>query len=165
IIVYTFLIFLIAVIVELFSPYHIYKVFRWIPCFFSGILFSKFLIFSKINKKTRLFLPFTLLLLCVIIRNIYNTSTGSNHLDFIIAPVFIISVVLLSEKCKNKGEIFNFFGEYSSYMWLVHSFFIYYYFQGFILLIQNPIIIYIWTILLSTITANLLSKISSIFLK
>ena len=44
-------------------------------------------------------------------------------------------------------------------MWLTHTFFAYYYFQDFVLLPRVSILIYLWLIIISLITAIILEKI------
>lgn len=154
--VYCSLLIVIVILSEFLSSYSIYKVIRWIPCFLVGILFSKFSLFTKIPKKLPHLYSVILILFTVCIRNLFNQTTSSNHLDFLLVPIFIFACLSLISA---KNEFLPFWGKYSFYMWLTHSFYIYYYFQNIALIPKIPLFIYIWVILLSTVTALLLSYI------
>ena len=51
----------------------------------------------------------------------------------------------------------RFLGKYSTFIWLSHTFWIYYYFQPVVLLPRYSILIYLWSVLLSLLTAMALS--------
>lgn len=67
-------------------------------------------------------------------------------------------VELLSKHRKIK-EIFVAFGEKSAFMWLVHTFFSYYYFQRLTYALYFSVLIYMWLILMSFVIASILDYI------
>lgn len=57
-------------------------------------------------------------------------------------------------------KMLSLFGKYSVYIWLVHTFFAYYYFQNIILIPRYSLLIYVWLFLLSFGVAIILDKLS-----
>lgn len=62
-------------------------------------------------------------------------------------------------------NILAYFGEHSTYIWLTHTFFAYYYFQNLILLPRYSVLIYLWLVVISLLTSIILSGIYHILEK
>jgi len=117
------------------DPYHSKLNFLiWQTSFALGIICAKFNFFSSrfICYLDKLGWIWVLsgLLLCVLIGLILRSRVGIKY-DFLIAPIFIyFSIRTVGMLQLNK--LFAYVGQYSFPLWLVHSFFCYYYFQEFI---------------------------------
>lgn len=82
--------------------------------------------------------------------------------DIILAPFLIFGLVLIFHSRfagKKVAPVLCLFGRYSTFMWLTHTFFIYYYFQPVILLPRVSVLIYIWAVIISLVSAVVLDKI------
>ena len=96
------------------------------------------------------------LLMLIYIRNKFAIHPRYNKLDFIIAPIFIYSILTIIKYIDKKqiiSKILIYFGNYNTFIWLTHTFYCYYYFQYIILKFKYSIFIYLITIFLSLITA------------
>lgn len=125
--------------------------------FMLGCFFSKFNVFSKLKDKyTFLFNSYTvasLLLVFPLFVRAYVPMIGVTEL--FIVPMFVIGIVNI---CKFRGgEYLYFLGKHSMNLWLIHSFFIYYYAKGVTFLTNIPVIMFI--------TVLALSLVCSIFIK
>lgn len=118
-------------------------------CFVSGIacvsinVYDKFY-FSLCKVGTfkyilSIFLVVTLALLRMIL------GLGCNY-DFICAPIFVFGIGMII-KCKLFTNYINrvllFIGKYSTYIWLTHTFFAYYYFQQYLYWFRYSTIIFV----------------------
>lgn len=142
--------------------------FMYILCFIVGYLFSQFNIYGKIEniikkyKKMDLIISIISLLMLIYIRNKFAIHPRYNKLDFIIAPIFIYSILTIIKYIDKKhiiSKILIYFGNYNTFIWLTHTFYCYYYFQSIILKFKYSIFIYLITILISLITSILLNYI------
>ena len=89
-------------------------------------------------------------------------NPGESKPDIILAPflVFGLTLILHSDIAERKVvTVLCLFGRYSTFMWLTHTFFIYYYFQPVILLPRVSILIFIWAVLISLVNAMIMEKI------
>ena len=92
----------------------------------------------------------------IISPNMYDTS-----FDWLFAPCFVYSTVLLIKFIKNKYVLFilNNLGKYSVYIWLSHTFIIYYYFNEMIMCLKYIPLIYCITIISCLIVGIILDYI------
>ncbi len=134
--------------------------------FIIGYICAKFEIFQRIynikafNKNKNLF-AFLILLICIVTRVILSKSAGSSGMDvFIIAP-FIFSICILFDNFEKISELLRKLGKHSVYMWLVHTFFCYNYFQPLITFSKISTIMYIELTIVSLITSMILYYIES----
>jgi len=89
---------------------------------------------------------------------------GKNILVFI-TPVIVLSFVILNIKKSSFLSIsLSFFGRLSLPIWLIHPFYCYYFFSGFIYSIPNGLLAYIVLVTLSTFTAYILNKINQLLI-
>lgn len=84
----------------------------------------------------------------------------------ILAPILIylfINVLNIMSKDIHLNRILIIFGENSLFIWLIHTFYLYYYFQNIILLPKYSLFIYLLLVLISLITAIILNYILRLF--
>ena len=84
--------------------------------------------------------------------------------DYYLVPILVFGFVLLMKNafaCKYLGSIFLFIGKYSTYIWLTHTFFAYYYFQNLTYAPRFSWLIAIWCIFLCIVSGVILEKIRS----
>lgn len=122
--------------------------------FMLGCFFAKFDIFGWLNeqyfwlyKKTWLA---PLFILIPILVRAYLPLIGITEL--LIVPIFCVGIVNI---CKTGGKILFFFGKYSTNLWLIHSFFIFYFLNGISFVTNNPFVIFI-TVLGCSLTCSII---------
>ncbi len=122
--------------------------------FLSAYFIGKFRIYEYIHTRTKdsKMISLLLIVLILLIRWKLVLNPAGGELDVLITPFLIYPLVLLIKDSRH----LSFLGKYSTYMWLTHTFLIYYYFQKIILLPRVSILIYIWSVLLSLLTAMLM---------
>ena len=130
--------------------------------FLMAFLIGKFSIFEKLEARfgMHLYIAIPILVACILFRWFYVTDAAQSDCDVIITPFLIYSLVMLLHISKADGvvqRVLRYFGKYSTYIWLTHTFWIYYYFQQVVLLPRYSLLIYLWALCLSLCTAILLS--------
>ena len=134
--------------------------------FFVGYLCSFFHIFEFGSKNSTFqsikpFLTFALLSACIIIRWMRAYDAVYCKYDaFITAPI-IYSVVTLCNYVKPLTGFLQKLGKYSTYMWLTHTFFCFYYMSHWILAAKVSVLMFITTTLLSLASAFILTLIEN----
>lgn len=133
---------------------------RVLPSFFSGYVFAKYDLFKKYNSLfSTNFIRVIISLFTVIAVFDFRFKTGVDmDYDYIYAPIFIISCVNIVNEIKYLKNIFIAIGKLSTYMWLMHSFFCYYYFQSYIYIWHNPIIIVCWLVLVTYVVSFIIDR-------
>jgi len=130
--------------------------------FFVGFLCAFFHLFEIGSKnltfqKLKLFLAFALLFVCVGIRWIRAYDAVYCKYDaFITAPI-IYSVVTLCNYLKPLAVFLQNIGRYSTYMWLTHTFFCFYYMSHWILATRLSFFMFLATTVLSLFTSWILT--------
>lgn len=120
----------------------------WQLAFVIGILFAYLNIFEKsevlFNKKTNIFYSIGVCLLIFLARFRFGMD-----IDLFITPFFVYysSAIFISRNIVNK--LISFLGDYSFEIWLIHSFFCYYYFQNLVFFPKISILILFWLMVLS----------------
>lgn len=100
----------------------------YVVCFCSGVLIAKKAAFSAVAEKTdklrfRSLLSLGLIILVFVLREVLSVLT----LEFLYVILFVYALRMLLSDTVRINRIFAFLGRYSSYMWLTHSFFCYYF--------------------------------------
>lgn len=109
--------------------------------FMMGCFFSKYDIYGRIDKnvgqygKNKFFLSFVFILFPIIVRA-YVPLIGITEL--VIVPMFALGVVYLC-RVKYIAKVLSFMGKHSMNLWLIHSFFIYYYLNGITFLVNSAV--------------------------
>lgn len=133
----------------------------FIACFWTGILFAKDDLFTKLkntidnNIKLNIFSDLIILLGIIFLRQIGIKS----NLDIFYVPVFIIICLDLVNRIKILEKVFYELGKESTNMWLIHSFYCYY-FYAFAKIVVWPkwaVLCLIVLIILSYLSSKLLN--------
>lgn len=147
-------------LVEYFALFNIFEFLRMVCSFMWGALFAKYDLFAEIKTYIKLNILWTnilmafILILAFIIRTIIPIHAASVFFMVIFACCFYM--------IKKSTIVENFFilmGKHSTNIWLVHTFFCYYYFHDFIYGLKYPVLIYIVTLGLSFIASLLINKV------
>lgn len=135
--------------------------------FLTAFLISKLNILEKID--CRCFIkPFFAVLgtaLCFLLRWLLVTEPSQSNCDIFIIPFLIFFIVALLHSANTYGmtrRVINYVGANSTFIWLTHTFWLYYYFQRIALLPRYSIFIFIWVLILSLFTSIILTKIISL---
>ena len=133
--------------------------------FLVGNIFAKLDIFLKIKKAIdkRHFSRklFAIILLQIVIYGRMKSTVSELDMkyDYIFVPFFILAIELLVNEKGKIGKTLISFGKRSTYIWLLHTFFCYYYFKEYILMAKYSILIYLVVTLLSYISALIIDKV------
>ena len=107
------------------------------------------------------------LLIVILLRNYFASSAGHCISDIFLVIPFVFCIIWLLDN-SSTANVLIWFGKYSTYIWLTHTFFCYYYFQTIIVSAKLSILMFAETVALSTITGIVLTyierKIDSKFL-
>lgn len=123
-----------------------YDVFRSMSVFCNGIINKNYI--------------WPILLILPILVRAYLPMIGITEL--IMVPIFIYGIVNL---CKmTGGGIFSFLGKHSMNLWLIHSFFIYYYLKHITYITHNPFIMFMTVIGCGLCCSLLIEKLKHKFL-
>lgn len=147
-------------LVEYFALFNIFEFLRMVCGFMWGALFAKYDLFAKIKTYIKLNTLWTnvlmvfILVLAFIIRTIILIHAASVFFMVIFACCFY-----MINKSTNVESFFMLMGKHSTNIWLVHTFFCYYYFHDFIYGLKYPVLIYIVTLGLSFIASLLINKV------
>lgn len=135
--------------------------FSILPSFVAGCMLARYDILSTVKNKLAgrgiwCAAAVVLMLAVFIVR-----FSSSVLYDFIYAPVYIICFLILmpTKPFRLCSKVFMALGEESAVMWLVHSFFCYYWGQKLVYFPKYPVIIFIWCTILSFFTAKIIDKI------
>lgn len=81
--------------------------------------------------------------------------------ELLLVPMFCLGIV---NGCEfGGGKIFAFFGRHSMNLWLLHSFFIFYYLNGLTFVTRNPLVMFFTVVALSLLSSILINKIRQWF--
>ena len=124
--------------------------------FILGCFFAKFDIFGKLYKRYAFlfdrFITAPLLIIFPLFVRAYGPIIGITEL--FIVPLFIIGIVNIC-KIRGGGKICLFLGKHSMNLWLIHSFFIYYYANKVTFLTYNAAIMF-FTVLACSLICSIL---------
>lgn len=135
----------------------LYGIFFWQISFAVGMLcansnfFSNRLIRAFDNSRELWFI------LCLFFCMIARAKFGAK-IDFLIVVIVIYSLIRIIDQSKILQRILSYLGSYSFPMWLIHSFFCYYYFQDFIYFPRWSPCIFILLTITSLLTAISIEK-------
>ena len=136
--------------------------------FLVGMYCVRFHVFEQIDLVTKgvyqLVTTWFMLILVIVIRVILADKANYNTADVFLTPFFVYSVTrLLSNITNSKSvKVIQLFGKYSTYIWLTHTFFAYYYFQKLVLLPKYSILIVIWLSLLMLLCGYCLDRVENL---
>lgn len=146
------------------------RVVTYLFCFLWGSLFVKYSVFEKadkIIKKSVITKIAFALIVCIVMVVRLRFITNYDY-DYVFVPFLIYAMLcLIKAKWFNSKIkcVFMFIGKYTTYIWLVHTFFAYYYFQELTYMPKYSLLIFIWDVVLSLATGILLNIIHSFIMK
>lgn len=128
--------------------------------FVSGWLCNRWEVFEK-TEKIRIHWSIRFIVMAIVmVAKVY--CPGGMLIDTILTPVFI-ALCLKAIKSFSKIERYlRLVGKYSTYMWLTHTFFAFYYWPNFVYGFKYPILITLVLIFVSLITAACLTQIENL---
>ena len=144
------------------------------PTFFAGIVFAKYDGFSLLRKEIRnVKCTWMRNILCIggiILIILLRTHLLGAGFDIIMVPLFMALVVELLDNMKYIRRVVGYLGKHSTNMWLVHSFYCYYYYEvvKLVYFTSNPWLVWAWLTVLSlgsSIVIDYLYKIPQIVRK
>lgn len=83
-----------------------------------------------------------------------RSKWGITEMTIVMTPLCIYLFVVFFRKIGRANQVFLFFGKHSMNMWLIHSFFCYYYFQKEMLMVSNNAIVdYVLLVVVSLVSS------------
>ena len=132
----------------------------FITCFWMGILMAREDLLGKVREgliNNHLLNPITDIIVLACIPYLENCVFGS-YLDFLFVPAVILFSLDLLERCNWVRKILHALGAQSTNMWLIHSFFCYYfYFFVRITVYSNNALISLITLVAMTYAASIMT--------
>lgn len=121
-----------------------------IPMFMAGCFLAKYEVIEKIRAcfdygYVRKIIGIIMIIATFLLRQRWamRTNWGWDRLDFIYAASVCIAIALIIDGLTYVKKGLSFVGKYATGIWLIHSFFCYYYFQQLIYAPKNSILIFI----------------------
>lgn len=134
--------------------------YSYLLCFITGAIVNYEMLLNRIDKlKIHPIISLIILMIVFIIRTLF---LGSNLYDYVIIVPFVYATLsfLNIEILKNTiNKLLMFIGQYSKYIYYIHTFFIYYYFQSITFIPKYSILIFIWTLGICVIVSYILNRI------
>lgn len=141
----------------------------YLLCFFSGYFISRFglyeLIINRIPSNFIFILGMFSLIVSISIRVILAKDPSWAKLDFILVPMFVFGFLNLISKLPKLGNILDFFGQYSTFMWLTHVFFYDHYAKSIVMFSHISTFIYLTLVALSLFSSMALNFLYRYFSK
>ena len=137
---------------------HACELMEILPAYVTGCLFARYGLLSEVKTRFGGQWLYCLAALLVMIGVFFIRPRNNKYYDFINAAVFI-SALTVFLPLKHTGllkTVFEKLGEESAIMWLVHTFFCYYWFQRFTYLPKYSPLIFLWLLALSYGAAKLI---------
>ena len=136
----------------------LYTTLTLLPAFAIGCTLAKYDIFSKVRDhcgKNRLWIVASVGIIgALFLLHPFNWLLY----DFINAAVFICCLLVLMDTAAGRAasRLFEILGNESTYLWLIHALFCYYWCQKLVFAPKYSILIFLWLLALSFVTAKLL---------
>lgn len=106
---------------------------------------------------------FLCLVICLVLTGaafVVRSKWGITEMTIVLTPLFIYLFVGFFRLIGNANKVFLFFGKHSMNMWLIHTFFCYYYFQKEMLMISdNAIVAYVLLVVMSLLSSMVIDLI------
>lgn len=129
-----------------------------------GFYIKQLNVFNNISGKYKSkYIDIFGLLLVICFRQYMTPSFMSTEYDWLFAPLFIYFMCKLLANFTDKLMILRTLAKYSLYIWLIQTFFIYYYFQELIVLPRISILVFLWALLICLLVSIGLAYIYRIF--
>ena len=132
--------------------------------FVIAYLCARYQIFERIYNKFHKYNWFSVIgtISILFVRGIVVKNPEQSSIDVLITPFFVYFIVCILHTDyveKHIARLLRYFGKYSTFMWLTHNFYIYYYAQDLMLWPRYSVLIFVWLVIISLVTAMLLEKI------
>lgn len=132
-------------------------------CFLFGMLIYENRLYEKVSIKLcrDRFYSIIISVICIIFSVIIRTISSFN-IDAFLVVIYIFGCLQILKTMKNSKvirRVLQFLGRYSIYIWLIHTFFLYYYFQSEFMQLKYAILIYIVIICVCLVISMGLNKI------
>lgn len=139
---------------------HVYNFCYYYPSFFLGLLFCKYALFEKFQ---RVFPKESLrVVACVLFTGIafvVRSKWNITEMTILMTPLLIYLFVVFFSVIGKANKVFLFFGKHSMNMWLIHTFFCYYYFQKEMLMVSdNAVVDYVLVVAMSLVASMVVEK-------
>lgn len=136
------------------------KTLQQLPNFLIGIIAAKHNLFAYyLTKMGSSKFPVAISTICILLIVAFR-HYAIKQFDYLLAPAFIVPCTYLCDLSPSiLKKILKELGQYSTYMWLIHSFFCYQYFQPFIFIPKYSVLILLNLIIVSYVSAKMLEKI------
>ena len=137
---------------------HIKVMLGLLPGFVTGCIFARYGILDAVKSRLGGRLPWCLAAVAGMAALFYIHLYNYMFYDFINTAVFIVclTVLLPTRPGQLVGRVFEILGEESTFMWLTHSFFCYYWCQKLVFAPRYSPLIFLWLLALSFVSAKLL---------
>lgn len=144
----------------------LFSCFLYFPCFLVGYWMAENQVIEKIGKIKVLKNPLVgfIGIVVIFVARIVSNSIISLPLDVIYAPVLICMICSLEKilNLKCVSIMFGTLGKYSTGMWFFHAVFFSTYvsdiFQPVLFIVKNPVLMFLWLVILSFAGAFLFQK-------
>lgn len=144
------------------------NLFLWQLLFCLGLLIANYRIFERTGQQlkqlslNRWWFSLIILSLCMLLRQ--EPYLTDKLKDPLTAPIFLYFSVQLIKQL-HLDRLFSLLGDHSLNIWLIHTFFCYYYLTNLVLLPRLSPLIFIWLLLLSLASSYLINRLANIILK
>ncbi|MCQ2272823.1 MAG: acyltransferase [Bacteroidales bacterium] len=149
-----------------YAIYDLYMILHFIAPFIVGMLFAYYAengAFSQkvcnIISKNRLLMGGGIVCLLVV------RCLFSRYFDVLIFSSILVLFLMFVRLDNKMGRVLSVLGKYSTYMWMIHTYFCYYFFQELIYSPKYPVLIFVFLILVSLLGACFLSRIEKFVFK
>lgn len=139
---------------------HIHQFGYYFPVFYLGVFFCKYSCFEKFQRLT-----YNKLIgcgVCVVmtaIAFVIRSKWDITEMTILMTPLFIYLFVAFFGVIGKANQVLLFFGKHSMNMWLVHTFFCYYYFQKEMLVLsRNAIVDYVLIVAVSLVSSMVINS-------
>lgn len=154
-------------LVEFYALYNFFEFLRMLCSFMWGALFVKYDIFAKIKSVVNQNLNIlwtNVLMICILVGAFFVRAIMSIHAASVLFMIVFACCFCMLKKNSLVENFLKLMGEHSTNIWLVHTFFCYYYFHDFIYGLKYPVLIYSVTLGFSFISSIILNKIHFLLL-
>lgn len=121
------------------------------PTFLVGCIFARYDILSALKTRIGGRPLWCAAALIGMIAVYFVRSVNSKYYDFVNAAAFVVclTVFLPLKPVQVVGKVFEALGKESAVMWLIHTFFCYYWLQGLVYAPKYAVAVFIWLVILS----------------
>lgn len=132
--------------------------------FIEGMFISKYNLADYIGKKLNKLTSLFVVIIVFVLRVLLIRAPSDSFFDLVLIAPFVIALAYLLKDIKD-NNLLVFIGNYSTYMWFVHSYFYAYIFFDLVIQCDQSIVVYIQTVIYSLTSAILLTKFEKLLLK